>query len=81
MEKRRRNDDELAVEATAEGNSGELARVNINTFYHKMFVWTWIRRCFPCIVLLPFNWNLFFFGLKTVEKYLNPSESNKLVKG
>ena len=34
--RRRRNDAELAVEATAEGNSGELARVKQNTFFcHK----------------------------------------------
>ena len=34
--KRRLNDAELAVEATAEGNSGELARVKQNTFLcHK----------------------------------------------
>ena len=31
--RRRRNDAELAVEATAEGNSGELARVKQNTFF------------------------------------------------
>jgi hypothetical protein len=35
--KRRRNDAELAAEANAEGSSGQLARVNLNTFCQSSF--------------------------------------------
>lgn len=51
--KRRRNDAELAAEANAEGSSGQLARVNLNTSVKVRLDVDWIRRCFPCIFLSP----------------------------